>query len=367
MPHVSRRNFLTGTAALGIAAAAPGSKLAFGQESTLKVGVVHQGPIGDVGWEAHHARAWKAMEEAFPDRVKATVLDNVLQAQDAERVFRQLAAKGHKLIIGTTFSQYATLRKLAPTLKNNIFECCAGISPLENMGVFEARSYEGSYLTGLIAGRMTKSNVVGWVGAFPIPQVIYNLGGFVLGARKVNPNVTCKLVWVNSWSDPPKEKDAVNALISQGVDIISGSPNTPVQGLTAQEKGVWSIGMTIDASKYVKQKQLSSFVLDWSPAYIEAVHGTLDGTWKPESRWRGIGKGGFVKMTTQNAAIPDDVLAYMREQEAAMIAGSAHAFAGPIKDQDGNMRVAAGTVIPDDELRGMNWLVEGVDGSLPSN
>jgi simple sugar transport system substrate-binding protein len=352
---------------MGVAAAGMCAGSAFGQGAVLNVGVVHQGPIGDVGWEAHHARSWKAMEAKFGGKVKATVLDNVLHAQDAERVFRQLAAKGHKLIIGTTFSQYATLRKLAPTMPNNIFECCAGIAPLKNMGVFEARSYEGSYLTGLIAGRMTKSNVVGWVGAFPVPQVVYNLGGFVLGARKVNPKVTCKLIWVNSWSDPPKEKDAVNALISQGVDVLSGSPNTPVQGLTAQEKGVWSIGMTIDASRYVKQKQLSSFVLDWSPAYIEAAQGVLDGNWKAESRWRGIGDGGFVKMTTQNTAIPADVLAFMRKEEAAIIAGKSHPFTGPIKDQDGKLRVAAGKFMPDDELRGINWLVEGIQGSLPKN
>ena len=187
--------------------------------------------------------------------MKTTVLDNVQQAQDAERVFRQLAAQGHKMIMGTTFSQYATLRKISPRLTSSHFECCAGIETTSNLGVYEARSYEGTYLTGLAAGRTTKSNIVGWVGAFPVPQVLYNMGGFVLGARSVNPNVVCKVIWVNAWSDPAKEKDAVNALISQGADIISGSPNTPVQGLAAEEKGVWSIGSTGDFSKFVTRKQ----------------------------------------------------------------------------------------------------------------
>lgn len=365
MTVFTRRTFLQGTAALGAAAAGGRAFDAFAAEEVLKVGVVHQGPIGDVGWEAHHARSWKAMEAAFDGKVKATVLDNVLQAQDAERVFRQMSAQGHKLIIGTTFSQYATLRKLSPQLTASKFECCAGIETGPNLGVFEARSYEGSYLTGLIAGRMTKSNVLGWVGAFPVPQVVYNLGGFVQGARSVNPEATCKLVWINSWSDPAKEKDAVNALISQGADVLSGSPNTPVQGLTAQEKGVWSVGMTIDASKYVTEKQLTSFVLDWSPAYIDAAKGVLEGTWKPKGRWLGLGPGGFVRMTTQNAAIPDDVMAHMRAQEKAIIEGKAHPFTGPIKDQDGKLRVPAGKAMPDEELRGINWLVEGIQGSLP--
>jgi simple sugar transport system substrate-binding protein len=363
MPYLTRRDLLR-TSATGFAATIGGATNLLAQDAVLKVGVVHQGPISDTGWEFFQARAWRAMEAAFPGKVKATVLDNVQQAQDAERVFRQLAAQGHKLLMGTTFSQYATLRKLAPTMGVNC-ECCAGIETTTNLGVFEARSYEGTYLTGIAAGKMTKSNVLGWVGAFPVPQVIYNLNGFMLGARSVNPDVVCKVVWANSWSDPVKEKDAVNALVSQNADIISGSPNTPVQGLAAEEKGVWAIGSTGDFAAYVKNKQLTSFELDWGSAYIEAARHTLAGDWKPAARWRGLGPDGFVKMTTQNPELPKEVLAMMNEKEQAIVAGKFHPFTGPIKDQSGKLRVAAGAPMPDSELRGIDWLVEGVQGTLP--
>lgn len=364
MASFTRRSFLQ-TAAIAGASTALGGLSAARAEELLKVGVVLQGPVSDTGWNSFHDRATKAMEAALSGRLKATVLENIDQPQDAERVFRQLAVQGHKLIIGSTFSQYATLKKLSPTLRQAHFECCAGIDITNNLGVFEARSYEGTYLTGIAAGKATKTNVLGWVGAFPVPQVNYNLNGFVLGARSVNPDVVCKVVWVNSWNDPAKEKDAVSALISQGADVISGSPNTPVQGLAAEEKGVWAIGSTGDFSKYVKKAQLTSFELDWSPAYIEAAKGVLDGTWQPAARWRGLGPDGFVKVTTHSADLPEDVRAMMAEAEKGIIAGTRHPFAGPIKDNEGKERVAAGATLPDESLRGLDWLVEGVQGTLP--
>jgi basic membrane protein A and related proteins len=363
MYEFTRRGFLQRTAA-GLAATSVGSRSLLAQDGVLKVGVVHQGPISDTGWELFQARAWRAVEAAFPGKVKVTALDNVAQAQDAERVFRQLAAQGNKLLMGTTFSQYATLRKLAPTLNVNC-ECCAGIETTKNLGVFEARSYEGTYLTGIAAGKMTKTNVLGWVGAFPVPQVLYNLNGFLLGARSVNPAVVCKVVWANAWSDPAKEKDAINALVAQNADVLSGSPNTPVQGLAAEEKGVWSIGSTGDFSAYVKNKQLTSFELDWSPAYMEAAQRTLAGTWTPTARWRGLGPSGFVKMTTQNPALPPEVVALMADKQKAIIEGKFHPFTGPIKDQSGKERVAAGAAMPDAQLAGIDWLVEGAQGTLP--
>jgi simple sugar transport system substrate-binding protein len=246
------------------------------------------------------------------------------------------------------------------------FECCAGIEAGNNLGVFEAKHYEGTYLTGIAAGRMTKTNVLGWVGAFPVPQVIYSLNAFLLGARSVNPDVVLKVVWANAWVDPGKEKDAVAALVAQGADVLSGSPNTPVQGLAAEEKGVWSIGSTGDFSAYVKKAQLCSFELDWSAAHIEAAKGVMDGTWAPSGRWRGLGDGGFVKMTTSSPDLPEPVAAEMKAAEAAIIAGTLHPFTGPIKDQAGTVVIAAGTTPPDDTLKGMNWLVEGVQGTLPS-
>ncbi|MBH0236619.1 BMP family ABC transporter substrate-binding protein [Methylobrevis albus] len=361
----TRRRFL-GTAAAGSLAAATGFRPAFAQDEVLKVGVIHMGAISDTGWEYFQAEAWRKLKANYGDKVEVTVLENIAQIQDCERLFRQLATTGHKLIFGTTFSQYASLKKLAPSLGKAHFECCAGIEAGPNLGVFEAKHFEGTYLTGIAAGRMTKSNVLGWVGAFPVPQVVYSLNAFLLGARSVNPEATLKVVWANAWVDPGKEKDAVAALVAQGADVISGSPNTPVQGLAAEEKGVWSIGSTGDFSAYVKKAQLCSFELDWSAAHIEAAEGVINGTWAPTSRWRGLGPGGFVKMTTASPELPESVAAEMAAAEAAIIAGTLHPFAGPVKDQSGTVRFAAGATPGDDELKGMNWLVEGVQGTLPS-
>jgi len=364
MLQLNRRNFLKSAAATALLAGTGLPTLAQGEK--LKVGVIHMGAIADTGWEYFQAQAWRALQAEFPDQVEVTVLENIAQIQDCERLFRQLSTQGHQLIFGTTFSQYASLRKLAPTLPNSHFECCAGIDAGENLGVFEGKHHEGTYLTGIAAGRMTKSNVLGWVGAFPVPQVIYSLNAFLLGARSVNPDAVLKVVWANAWVDPAKEKDAVAALVAQGADVISGSPNTPVQGLAAEEKGVWSIGSTGDFSAYVKKAQLVSFELDWSAAHIEAARGVLAGTWEPTNRWRGLGEGGFVKMTTSSPDLPAEVAAEMAAAEAAIIAGTLNPFAGPIKDQAGVEKVAAGAVLPDAEIKGMTWLVDGVQGTLPS-
>ncbi|MET0969287.1 MAG: BMP family ABC transporter substrate-binding protein [Tardiphaga sp.] len=364
MPSFSRRDFLKTAAATSLASAG-GWQPALAADEVLKVGVIHMGAISDTGWEHYQAEAWHALEKAYPGKVKVTMLENISQIQDCERLFRQLSTQGNKLIFGTTFSQYASLKKLAPSLTGSHFECCAGIEPGPNLGVFEARHYEGTYLTGIAAGRMTKSNILGWVGAFPVPQVIYGLNAFLLGARSVNPAATLKVVWANAWVDPAKERDAVAALVAQGADVVSGSPNSPVQGLAAEEKGIWSIGSTGDFSAYVKKKQLVSFELDWSSAHINAAKAVMDGTWKPEGRWRGLGEGGYVKMTTNTPELPASVAAEMKAAEADIIAGKLKPFTGPIKDQAGTQKVAAGSTLADNDIKGMTWLVEGVQGTLP--
>lgn len=367
MTHLPRRSVLKGAATTLVTAAAGLPSLKAKADTPLKVGVVHLGPVGDVGWEAQHALAYKAMAAAFPGKIETTVVTEVAQAQDAERVFRDLAVKGNKLLFGTTFSQMAPLLKLAPTLPNTTFECATAIQTLPNLGAFEARYYEGTYLAGVLAGKMTKTNVLGWVGAFPFPNVLMALDGLILGARSVNPNVVCKTIWINSWSDPAKEKEAVNALISEGADVVSGNPNTPVQGEVAEEKGVWAISFASDYSKYVPTKQLTSYGLDWSSAYIEAASDVMAGTWKPKNRWLGVAPGGYVKLANYNSAVPQDVAALVDERKQQIVAGKLHPFAGPIKDQDGKERVATGAVLPDNQIRSINWVVEGVEGKLPGS
>lgn len=365
MPTINRRRLLQGSAAATLLAGNGLPALATG--TPLKVGVIHMGAISDTGWEYYQAEAWRALKAEFGDQVELTVLENIAQMQDNERLFRQLSAQGHQLIFGTSFSQYASMRKLAPTLTNSHFECCAGIEAGDNLGVFEAKHHEGTYLTGIAAGHMTQSNILGWVGAFPVPQVISSLNAFFLGARSVNPDVSLRVVWANAWVDPGRERDAVAALVSQGADVISGSPNTPVQGLTAQELGVWSIGSTGDFSAYVTEGQLVSFELDWSSAHIEAAGAVLRGDWAPTNRWRGLGDGGFVTMTSSSPDLPESVATEMATAEAAIISGDLNPFSGPLKDQDGQERVVEGSALPDDDIKSMTWLVDGVRGQLPSN
>lgn len=365
MRILPRRDFLKTASTLGLAAIGGRPLAALAQAEPLRIGVVHQFPIGEVGWETQHALGWKAIEAAFPGKVKVTAVTDVLQAQDAERVFRQLATQGHKLIFGTTFSQMAPMVKVARAFPATAFECCAAITTSKNMGAFEARNYEATYLAGVLAGRMSKTNVLGWVGAFPVPQVVWRLNGFLLGARSVNPAVSCNVIWINTWNDPAKEKDAVNALISQGADVLAGSPNTPVQGITAEERGVWSVGNGSDFSKYVPKRQLTGDILDWSSAYVEAARDVLAGSWKSQSRWRGVGQGGFCKMAPYNAGIPGAVLAEVEAREKDLVAGKLKVFAGPVSDRDGKQRVAAGAVLADAEVRSMNWVVDGVKGAFP--
>ncbi|MDQ2948749.1 MAG: BMP family ABC transporter substrate-binding protein, partial [Acidobacteriota bacterium] len=359
MQIVTRRDFLRGASSFGVAMLGATAFDMAAAQDVLKVGVVHQFPIGDVGWETQQMLGWKAMEAAFPGKIKTTIVTDVQQSQDAERVFRELASQGNKLVFGTTFSQMAPMLKVARAMPATMFECCAAVTTTKNMGAFEARNYEPTYLAGVIAGRMTKSNVLGWVGAFPVPQVVWRLNGFLIGARSVNPKVTCNVIWINTWNDPAKEKDAVAALITQGADVLSGSPNTPVQGIAAQERGAWSVANCSDFSKYVTKKQLTGDILDWRSAYIEAARNMLAGTWKSENLFRGLGEGGFCTMAPYNSAIPEAVITDVNAREKDIIAGKLKVFAGPLKDRDGKQRVAAGASLPDKEIRSIDWVVEG--------
>jgi simple sugar transport system substrate-binding protein len=334
-------------------------------DDVLKVGVVQYGPVGEVGWEKQHALALSAMEEKLGGKVKSTVITDITQPQDAERVFRDLASKGHRLIFGTTFSQMAPMLKVAPSVPDTHFECNTAIKTLPNMGAFEARYYEGYYIAGVLAGRATKSNVLGWVGAFPYPNVLMALNGFALGARSVNANAVVKVIWINSWSDPSKEKDAVNALISQGADVVSGNPNTPIQATVAEEKNAWSVGFASDYSKFAPNRQLTSVILDWSSAYVSAAEATLANSWKSEDRWLGVAPGGYVKLAEVNSAVAVEAQTAAKAIEADIVSGKLHPFAGPLEDQDGNAKVAAGSNLSDPDIRSMNWVVKGVEGKVP--
>lgn len=360
----TRRDFLKQLSAVGVTALAGTRSIDVFADEVLKVAIAYVSPIGDVGWTKQHDVARRAMEAAFPGKIKVVTVEGVAQAQDAERVFRDLAVQGNKLIFGTSFSHMSPMLKVAQAMPKTTFELCSGIRTLKNMGAFEARYYEGTYLAGIVAGKMTKSNVLGFIGGFPVPDVLGPANAFLLGARSVNPKVTCKVIWLSSWYDPGKERDAANALISEGADVMASMTDTPTTIQVGEEKGVWTMGYASDMSKYGPKKHLTSFIVDWRSEYIGAARAVMDGTWKSSHRWDGL-KSGVVKMGPYNPAIPKDVLAYVAQQEQAIIAGKLHPFAGPLRDQSGKERVPAGSALPDEQLKGINWFVEGMQGNLP--
>lgn len=363
MTKTTRREFLktAGAAGAGLSLAS-WSRFAHAAD-VLKIGVAYVSPIADVGWTRQHNLGVEAIKAKLGDKVALTVIENVSNPQDAERTFREMAEKGHKLIFGTSFSHGTPLQKAAKQFPNTKFEHCSGVVHFANLGTFEAKYYEGTYLAGIAAGKVSKSGKIGFVGGFPIPDIVGPANALLLGAQSVNPSATCSTIFLNSWFDPGKEKDAANALIAQGCDVICGMTDTPSSVYAAEAAGVWGIGYASDMSKYAPTKHLTAFTLDWSSEYVGAAEKVLAGTWTSKVRWDGL-KEGVVKMSPYNAALPGDVKTMLSEKEAAIKAGKLHPFAGEIKDQKGDTKVASGGTLDEKGIRSINWFVKGMIGSV---
>lgn len=327
-----------------------------------KVGFVYVGPIGDHGWSYQHDQARLAVEKELG--VKTSYVESVPEGADAERVIRQLATSGHNIIFTTSFGYMNPTLKVAKQFKNVKFEHATGYKRADNLSTYSARFYEGRAILGTIAGKMTKSNVVGYIGSFPIPEVIRGIDAFTLALRKVNPEATVKVIWVNSWFDPGKESDAAKALIDQGVDIITQHTDSPAPLQVAESRGVYAFGQASDMKAFAPKAQLTSIVDNWNNYYVERVKAVMDGTWKSGDVWYGI-KQGMVKMAPYGDAVPADVRKLADEVKQSIVDGSFHPFQGPIKNQKGELVVKAGEVISDKDLTGLSWYVEGVEGSIP--
>ena len=359
----NRREFLKYGGALGaVLGTGAWSGLAAAQDK-LKIGVVYVSPVSDIGWTKQHSLGVEAIKAEFGDKVELTVLDNIFLPQDAERVFRELAASGHKLIFGTSFSHGTPMQKVAPRFAEVAFEHCSGLVHLDNLGTFEARYYEGTFVAGAAAGHMSKTGKIGFIGGFPIPDIVGPANALLLGAQSVNPAITCSALFLNSWFDPGKEKEAANTLISQGCDVICAMTDTATGVQVAGEKGAWSVGYASDISQFGNGKHLTAFMLDWSSHYLRAARNVAAGTWKPEVHWDGLAKG-VVRMAPYNEQIPADVREKLKQLEADIGSGKVHPYAGELKDQSGVTRVPAGAVPSDAEIRSMNWFVQGMVGTL---
>jgi simple sugar transport system substrate-binding protein len=329
-----------------------------------KVGFVYVGPTGDAGWTYAHDKGRQYVEEQFGDRVETTYVESVAEGADSERVIRQLAKSGHDIIFTTSFGYMNPTLKVAKSYPKVAFEHASGYKRSKNVGTYFNRAYEGRYLTGIVAGKMTKSNVLGYVSSFPIPEVIRGINAFTRGARSVNPDVKVKVVWVSSWYDPGKEREAAETMILQGADVITQHTDSPGPINAAEAKGVFAIGYNSDMSPYGTTAHLTATVQNWGPLYAAKVKAVMDGSWKSEDVWGGFADGAL-DLAPYNAAIPQDVRDYVDTQKAAIADGSLHPFAGPVAAQDGTIQVPAGEVMADGDLLGFSWYVEGVDGALP--
>jgi basic membrane protein A len=328
-----------------------------------KIGFVYVGPVGDHGWSYQHHQGLKAIKKEFGEKVEMTHVEKVSEGPDAERVIQQLAQKGHKIIFSTSFGFMNPTLKVAKRFPNVRFEHATGFKRSKNVSTYNIRYYEGRYVAGVLAGKMTKSNTIGYIASFPIPEVVMGINAAYLGAKSVNPNIKLKIIWVSTWFDPGKEADAAKALTDQGADVLFQHTDSPAAMKLAEQKGVFAIGQASDMKAFGKNAQLTALVNNWGPYYIGRVKAAMDGSWKSGDVWGGI-KSGMLQFAKWNDKIPSDVVKLAESVKAKIAAGDLHPFTGPMKKQDGTMFLKAGQKIADKDLARMNFYVEGIEGSL---
>ena len=331
----------------------------------LKIAFAYVGPVGDGGWSYAHDNARKAIEKEFGDKIVTTFVESVPESADAERVLRDMAGQGNKLIFGTTFGYMESMLKVAADNPGVKFEHATGYKTAENLRTYDSRTYEGAYMAGVIAGGMTKTNTLGVVGSVPIPEVLRNINSFTLGAQSVNPKIQTKVVWVNEWFSPPKETEAATSLINGGADVLFQNTDSPAVLKTAQEKGKRAFGWDSDMTAYGPKAHLGSAVINWTPYYTKAVKDVLDGTWSTGQAWWGV-KEGAIDMVSVAADVPDETKKRVDEIKAGLKDGSFVIWKGPIVGQDGKTVLAKDAVADDKFMSGINFYVKGVEGKVPS-
>ena len=357
MTMTTRRTILKGGLALAAMPALTG--LALGQEK-LKVGFAYLAVPGDYGWTYAHDQGANDLLEALGDRVEVTKVENVGESgPNVERVLRELAQQGHRLIFATTFGHMEACVKVSAEFPDVIFEHCTGYMTGPNLGTYNARFYEGRAVIGTIAGHMSTAGVGGYLASFPIPEVVMGIDAFCIAARKINPDFQLRVIWLNTWFDPAKEADAARALIDQGCDIITQHTDSPAPIQVCEERGVVCFGQASDMASFGPNWCMTSIVDDWGPHYIATAQKVLDGTWVSAQPWEGL-KDGAVVITPYNANVPADVQAAAEAVKQGQIDGSFHIFTGPIMANDGTVMVEAGVTPDDGFLLGLQTYSEGV-------
>ena len=363
MNRMTRSIALMAFAACALALAAPAAAQT---KEPLKIGFVYVSPIGDAGWTFQHDTGRREMEKALGAKVTTKYVESVPEGGDAERVIRDLAQSGHNLIFTTSFGYMNPTLKVATAFPSVKFEHATGYKTATNVGIYNARFYEGRYLAGIVAGKMSKTGVAGYVAAFPIPEVVMGINAFARGMRSVNPGASVKVIWTNSWFDPGRETEASNTLVSQGADVLTHHTDSTATVQTAEAKKVYAIAYHSDMSKYGPNAQLTAVTHHWGDYYTRVAQSAADGKWQQDNVWGGI-KDGMIKLAPFNKIVPPEVVAMVKKAEGEIAAGRLNPFTGPMKTNDGREVLAAGKTITDADLSKMDYYVEGVVGKLPSS
>ncbi len=330
----------------------------------LKIGFMYVSPIGDGGWTFQHELGRKAIQEKFGDKVETSFVESVPESADAERVMRDMAGQGNKLIFATSFGYQEFVQKVAADLKDVKFEHATGYKNADNVATYDTKTFEGAYLAGIVAGGMTKTKTIGVVASVPIPEVVRNINSFVLGAQSVDPSIKAKVVWVNEWFAPPKESEAATSLINGGVDVLYQNTNSPAVLKTAEERGARAFGKDGDMSAFAPKAHLGSAVIDWTPYYSKVTQDTLDGKWQGGSFWWGVKEGAndLVKIADD---VPQDIKDKVAKARDGLKDGSFAVWTGPIKDNTGKEVLTAGQVGDLGFMTSINFFVNGVEGKVP--
>ncbi len=333
----------------------------------LKIAFAYVGPVGDGGWTFAHDNGRKAVEKEFGDKVVTSFVEKVPEAADAERVFRDMAGQGNKLIFGTTFGYMEPMLKVAADLKDVKFEHATGYKQAENMRTYDSRTYEGAYMAGIIAGGMSKTGTVGVVGSIPIPEVIRNINSFTMGAQSVNPKIKTKVVWVNEWFNPPKETEAAQSLLNGGADVLFQNTDSSAVLQTAGKAKKYAFGWDSDMSAYSPEAHLASAIINWGPYYIKATRDALEGKWAGGTgSWWGV-KEGTIDIVSISDKVPAEIKAKVDTVKAGLKDGSFAIWKGPIVGQDGKEILKKDEVADDKFLGGIKFYVKGVEGKVPGD
>jgi basic membrane protein A len=332
----------------------------------IKVAFIYIGQAGDLGWTYEHDRGRKMLEEQLGDQIEVIVVPDVPDWEPAtsEKAIRDVVQQGAKVVFATSFGYMDPMLAVAPDHPDTIFEHCSGYKTADNMSTYFGRMYQPRYLSGLVAGSMTEKNFIGYVAAHPIPEVIRGINAFTLGVREANPDAEVHVVWTNTWYDPVKEREAAEALLDEGADIVAQHQDTTEPQKAAQERGLLSIGYDSDMAQFVGDTVLTSPVWNWGKYYVATMQDVLDGTWETHQYWGGLADDA-VELADFSPKVPDDVKALVKEEEQKILGGDWDVFCGPINDQDGSEKVAGGACMSDGDMLGMDWFVEGVVGTIP--